>query len=560
MSTSQSAMPSPHSNSSPHAPSNPSLSQRKTSPSLWPLLILAAGFLLRIIPAWLFFLNPDEALHQFLADQPTLRLAYKAALTNSHPPLLILVLYYCRALSHSEVFLRLPSVLAGTACCWFLYQWLKLVAGRRSAGFALLLSSFSPAMAALSSEIRQYALLMFFGAACLYLSERALRGNSPALMALFSLSLYGALLVHYSSLLFACVMGLYLLVRLYPYSNHPKLTSTWGFGQAIGAAIGGYFVLTHARSSQQAGMVRGDFETYLRKSIYHAGEINPLAFITGQTLRVFTYLFSHGVVGTLALIAFLAGIIYLLRPISPPRETPRTTGPTPRLLALLLTLPFGITCAAAFAKLYPYGGTRHAAILLIFAISGTSIGLARLPGREGIASLVLMSALVVCNLFPAPPPLIRRRNQNRALMIHAVDSLGQKALPGSLVLADYESGLELGYYACGRGIVQAFPPFESFIASHCGSYTVLTPRPDVWKFYADDLPERLELISERFGIAPGTKIWLFDAGWITDSAPALARDPRVGCALPQPFGDNIFLCQLTVPERSAQNSLPAAHN
>src|SRR5205807_853748 len=81
------------------------------------LLVLAVGFVARLTQAWKYFLNPDEGLHNLLATQSSLSLAYKAALTNAHPPLLILVLYYWRSLGQSELMLRMPSVLAGTASC-----------------------------------------------------------------------------------------------------------------------------------------------------------------------------------------------------------------------------------------------------------------------------------------------------------------------------------------------------------------------------------------------------------------------------------------------------------
>jgi hypothetical protein len=516
--------------------------------NLLPVVVLAAGFVVRLVPAWRFFLNPDEALHYLLSGQSSVSLAYKAALTNSHPPLLILVLYYWRAFGHSEVMLRLPSVLAGTACCWLIYQWLELVSDRSTALVGLLLASFAPAMIDLSWEIRQYALLMLFVAGCLHLSERALRENSLPLMIGFSLSLYGALLVHYSSLLFAFMIGVYMLLRLYPYGKRRDLFAVWAAGQILGVAIGAYYFVTHVRSARLTGMVHGDFETYLRKSIFHAGEDNPASFVATQTLRVFTYLFSHGVVGALALLAFLAGMIWLLRG----KTSLNKDGPTPRQFALLLGLAFLVTCVAAFAKQYPYGGSRHAAILLVFAVAGVSIGLARIPGQVWVKLLVIAAALAVCNVFPAPPPVIRPRNQNRALMKNAVAYLRQSAPPGSTVLTDYQSGLLLGYYACGHGIVEEFPPLEPFFKAGCGPYSVMSSRPDVWKFHANDLPSRLAAMAAAYGLAPGTKVWLFDAGWISDSAPAIVRDPQAGCSAPRSFGENILVCQLTVGAEKVQ--------
>jgi predicted membrane-bound mannosyltransferase len=109
-------------------------------------LVLLAGFIARLIPAKEYFLNPDEALHYLAASQSSLNLAYKAALTNAHPPLLILVLYFWRSLGQSELILRLPSVLAGTACCWLAYLWLTEVTDRSAAFAGLLLMSFAPSL------------------------------------------------------------------------------------------------------------------------------------------------------------------------------------------------------------------------------------------------------------------------------------------------------------------------------------------------------------------------------------------------------------------------------
>jgi len=508
---------------------------------LLPPLVLAAGLVARLIQAKDYFLNPDEALHYLSASQPSVDLAYRAALTNAHPPLLILVLYYWGSLGQSELMLRVPSVLAGTACCWLAYLWLKEVTDRSTAFMGLLLLSFAPALIGLSAEVRQYALLLFFMAGCLFLSERAIQENSRPLMLLFSLCLYGALVTHYSSLLFAFTMGVYMLLRLHPYRKQPALFAVWVGGQIGALALVCYFLVTHVARLRAMGMPKEIAETWLRKSIFHSGDHNVVVFASAQTLRVFTYLFSHGLIGTLALLAFLAGMVLLLR-----RKTPwNKDGPTPRELALLFGLPFVANCGAAIAGLYPYGGTRHNVFLAPFAIGGAAIGLVSwIPARLWAKSLVLVIALALCNFFPAPPPLIKARDHSVLLMRNAVDYLRQSALPGSVLLADYQSGLLLGYYACGHGIVQVFPPLERFAKADCGPYTVITAGTQEWRFNANDLPGQLAKVAETYGLAPGTKVWLFDAGWITDLAPALSIENR--CTAPRTFGENILICQLTV--------------
>jgi hypothetical protein len=511
--------------------------------SVW--LCLVAGLIFRLVQAWRYFLNPDEALHYLLANQSSLGIAYRAALTNAHPPLFILVLYYWRVLGHSELWLRMPSVLAGTAACWFVYQWLKLATDRETARTGLILFALAPSLIGLSGEIRQYALLLFFMTACLYLAELALVRNSVWLIGVFSISLWGALLVHYSALLFALTMGVYMLVRLYPYTTRLRLCATWAAGQIAGIALIGYFLLFHVTRLRASGMVRGDAEGYLRKSLFHPSEQHALVFVGTQTLRLFTYLFSHGFVGSVALVVFIAGIWLLLR-----RRTADHGGPTPRQLSLLLLFPFVANCVVGLAGIYPYGGSRHCIVLAPFAVAGISIAVASLRlARARAGSVALIAVLVFCNLFPAPPPMIRPRNQLRSLMAAAVDSFQHSAPPGSTVLADYQSSLLFGYYACAHAVVPVFPPFQPFAKADCTPYTVISSSPAQWKFYAADFPGDLSKAAEIYGLAPGSRVWVFNAGWINDSAPALGGVFRqLGCSAPQSYGENIQICDVKVAE------------
>lgn len=525
------------------ASDQPSQFSRKILETPWlPALIVAVGFAARLYRAWTLFLNPDEALHVLLASQLSVALAYKAALTNAHPPLLILLLYYWRHLGTSELMLRLPSVLAGTACCWIAYLWLKQICGRAAAIFGLMLLALSPTFIQLSAEVRQYALLLFFMAVCLWLSERAMRENSVWLMAWFSLSLYGALLVHYSALLFAFAMGIYMLVRLYPYRQHVRLTVTWAIGQIGGVVVSSYFVFTHLLRMRHVGLLSPDYDTYLRRSVFHAGDSSVAGFAAAQTLRVFTYFFSHGLIGALILLAFLGGLFALVQ-----GKSKLASG---RAVALLIALGFALSCGAGLAGQYPYGATRHSAWLLIFAVTGASAGLAWMAEMRGqwLTAALLASALVVCNVFPSPPPSIRTKNQQRALMSAAVDSFRQSAQPADVVITDYQGGLLFGYYVCGHGVAQVFLPMQPLARAECGEYTVISPSSAQWRFSAADFLDDLREIENTDKLSLGSKVWLFEAGWVADSAPALKQEiGRMGCPSALTFGENIFLCQIELP-------------
>src|SRR5579884_232164 len=120
-----------------------------------PILLILAGLIVRLISAYSKFLNADEAMHYLLALQPSFVEAYRASLGTAHPPLLILVLHYWELIGRSEFFLRLPSVLAGTAAGWFLYAWMRDVRDRTTAIIALALLLFAPALIYTSAEVRQ---------------------------------------------------------------------------------------------------------------------------------------------------------------------------------------------------------------------------------------------------------------------------------------------------------------------------------------------------------------------------------------------------------------------
>src|SRR5580692_7292510 len=108
------------------------------------LFVTLLGFFARLWAAHGTFLNPDEALHFRLSNQVSLPLAYKESLTASHPPLLTLVLYFWLSLGASELWLRLPLILASVAFCWMFYKWLSNAAGNLTGFIGLLFVALLP--------------------------------------------------------------------------------------------------------------------------------------------------------------------------------------------------------------------------------------------------------------------------------------------------------------------------------------------------------------------------------------------------------------------------------
>jgi len=134
-------------------------------------------------------------------------------------------------------------------------------------------------------------------------------------------------------------------------------------------------------------------------------------------------------------------------------------------------------------------------------------------------------------------------------MQEAVDVFRQSAPPGAIVIADYQSALLFGYYVCGHGVVQTFLPMQPLFRAECQSYTVITPNSREFRFNGDDIEDELKSVSAEYKLSHGNNVWLFSAGWITDSAPGVQKKMgKLGCS-PKKFGENIYWCSaLLVPD------------
>src|ERR1041385_2638369 len=218
--------------------------------------LLLLGLAVRLIGAYSRFLNPDECMHYLYSLQPSFLATYEASLHTAHPPLLIIFLHYWGMFSNNELFLRLPSVFAGTLAGWFLYAWLRRIADSDTAFTAIALFLFSPALIYLSFEVRQYALLLMFISAALYLFDRAVIEQSSILMCVSILALYLALITHYSALIVALCAGVYACLRLTTVRPRVSTILIWAAGQIGALALAVFFWKSHITHIREIGMVQ----------------------------------------------------------------------------------------------------------------------------------------------------------------------------------------------------------------------------------------------------------------------------------------------------------------
>jgi Dolichyl-phosphate-mannose-protein mannosyltransferase len=486
------------------------------------------------------FLNPDEALHYFLAHQPTLRLAYEASLTTAHPPLVILFLHTWSRLGSSEFFLRLPFVVAGTVFCWLMFLWLRKVTSNCAACFALVLFLFLPPLISLSAEIRQYAFLLLFCAVCLYFLEGALSERSIGLTAVSAISLWLALLTHYSALIFAASVSVYALLRIVRKKVSAGVIAVWIAGQLAALAICVFLFKSQISPLRRSGVPSEIAATWLRGSIFHPGEDHLFIFAWGRSLRLFRYFFSNGTIGLLGLLLFLFAILLMLRG-SLPKDERRNQ----RELGILLLLPFLLTLGTAIAGVYPYGGSRHDVLLVLFAIPGIAIGLDQLPLAPKALSKWLKPALLGCaliigNLHPSPTgPYIRPHNQRRDLMQQATSTL--RSLPtNSVIFTDDQGSMVLNYYLCGESMaLPSSSQTPAFLRLRCGDHDVLVATGTQTLFNRAQFSQLLAAARQQ--VPSGTALYLFQSGWIDDKENEWLAELRDLGGVPQNFGPNVLI-------------------
>jgi Dolichyl-phosphate-mannose-protein mannosyltransferase len=519
-------------------------------------VIVLLGALSRLWTASGTFLNPDEALHFRLANQLSLGEAYRSSLTASHPPLLTLILYFWRGTGTSELWLRLPSVLAGAAFCWLFYRWLTNAAGALAGFIGLLLVAFLPPIVALGAEIRQYSLLVAFLAGSVFFLDLAFTKTSVGTMWAFSFCLYFAMLSHYSAFLFAAALGTYAVFRILQESPSTRLVTHWAAGQVGAIALAVFLYKTHI-SKLGVGQSRTALEGwmsefFLRRSYFDPAHDHYLTFLVGHTFGVFQYFFGQLAVGDVMGIFFAAGLILLLR------EKLSDHPHSGQRLAVFMLLVFAVACGASVAHVYPYGGTRHMAFLIIPAMAGVSVAIARLGAGKSLRGVgIAVFILAACIAFGKErPPRMNRADQNHEHMAAAVNFIQQNVGPADLIFTDYQSDLILGHYLCREhplSFEAAQPGFEQFT---CAGHRIISRDFNGWIFHASNFPGEWQRFLKAYKPAAGQAIWIVQAGWEID----LPEDLRTHYAQLsnlqfESFGNNIKIFKLTVGQPMPLSSI-----
>jgi Dolichyl-phosphate-mannose-protein mannosyltransferase len=505
--------------------------------------ILLLAFLLRLWKASGTFLNLDEAMHFLAANKYSLAEAYRASLGLAHPPLLILLLNIWRRLGSSELFLRLPLVVAGTIVCWIFFKWLTRILGPAVGWCGFVLVGFLPPFVELSAEVRQYPLLLCFMMAASYILDLALTQSSAGKMAAFFAFLYLAMLTHFSAILFAAAAGAYSLWRLIITRQRRHLVMAWLAGQA--AALWLFIFLYRTQISRLKGSIAAQhMQVLLSNSYFHRGHDHLIWFLIARTFGVFQYTFGQLVVGDIAGVLFLVGIVLLVRG----KQGQEQPGPSPRQFGFFLVLPFLINWAAATMNLYPYGGTRHSAFLMPFAVAGVSPAVAKLAREKfALTSGGAILIVAICQLLGVPHrPYMLREDQHRVNMTQAINAIRQRVSAEDTIFVDFQTSFLLRFYLCPDAIPLGLPdaPLRTY---PCDGYRVVSTDSDTTILTADTFLRPWNDLKRTGNLKPGQTVWIFQAGWDIALARQLReRFPEFHDLKSDSFGRNISLFKLTI--------------
>jgi hypothetical protein len=466
---------------------------------------LLAAFALRLTTALGTFLNPDEALHYLLVNQTSPGDAYRASLTNAHPPLYFVLLYYWRFAGSSEIILRLPSVLAGTAACWMAFRWIAMVLGRTAGVAALLLMALSPTLIALGAQVRAYSVFLFWMAAALYFLERAFRDQRVSSVVYFSLFLYLAILTHYSALWFVLACGLYVLIRIRALTGRARIA--WALFQTGAAAIYAWLYVVHISKLRGSPMEAEAITGWLKRLYFRPGVVTPASFLGTSSVDLFQFLFAS-TAGTYVLWLFIAGVLWMV-----------TAGILKKRFDLVsfgvfLLLPFALAFTAAMVGVYPYGGTRHLVFLVLFAVAGVGFLVANAFNQKLIPVLILMAVITPYwhrHRLPDPQDMDREA-QKKAWMTEALAYLHAAVPRNQPLFTDYQASIMLAYYLGRDQPPQPMVECSGIRETKYGSYrVVIVPG---WSATAAEMLTGLHRWRSACSTeTPENSFWIFDSGW-----------------------------------------------
>lgn len=487
--------------------------------------IIAAAFLIRLYYASCCYFNPDEAVHFSIARPNSWIGAYRDSRLGelSHPPFFILVLHGMMFLGRTELILRLPSLIGGTASLWVVFAWIRRVLGEIPAVAGLGFMAISHGAISASTEVREYGILLFFVCASLYAAERALAEPSTFWAIIQGVFLMCALITDYTAIVVIASLSLYALLRWLLDNVPRRVFFTLGTSYAVlGAWLYGEIIRRSIPYGPAARM------PYLANYYYSPGHETQLGFLWRMISGTFTYELGGRRSSFLIALVFLAGLSALLKSQIKSRK----------LMATLVFTPFAVGIVAGACQIFPFIGSRHQAYLLPFLAFGIASAFIWLNGRMAIP-IVMLGVLISPFWIMHTAPDNDCRVQSIEDMARAIEYINRAIPRGTVIFVDDETRQEFRYYfARDDASLDAYPQYWQGVGDnseeHLGGYRVIKPRNLLWAFRGDDAFELVSGSARFVGLSTRDPLWIVSVAWLE---PSLAsRLSNAGNFNAQEFG------------------------
>lgn len=433
--------------------------------------IVAGALLLRLFAAAGTYLNADEAQILQPPLQATPLEAYRAALRFPYGPLGNLLLHVMTWFGFSELWFRLPSILAGALLPWAAYRWIAFRFDAAAGLLAAAILAFSPNLVLLAAEVRHYTIHALLLVLALDAFERSRAPSSLRWLRRGGLFLLLALLTLYMSVWFLAAMAIYAGVALLRDRARARFFAegaAWFLGYLLIAVAAYYTHLAALQGSQGEVLAR---EIWLREFYFRPGEQSLPGFLYHGLETLTGYTVPTRLAPALAFV-FLAGVA-----LAAFGRAGRD-----RWAAVSLILPLLTAAAAGLAGVYPFGGTRHDLYLTPFIAAGLGVALSWLA-RGRIALLGALGALAALAALGAASPAAvlawyrPALSHPRADLDHLLAYLDRDTAHPVLVVEQEAHALVLAY-ACG-GRTAGFRKVTADVLTHeCGRHRIVVRQ--VW--------------------------------------------------------------------------------
>jgi hypothetical protein len=260
-----------------------------------------------------------------------------------------------------------------------------------------------------------------------------------------------------------------------------------------------------------------------------------LDFFSRGAFAQFRIAFGSDMVAAVFVALYLAGLIRIL--VAYRRQGLAKTAS----MFLLLSLPFLLACAGAYARAYPFGHSRQTVFLAMFIAIGAGIALDLLSRKQAGVALVLTALIVPLWYHTARYNPITMRGTRNPESYHQMLSYIREHVPAnSRILCEGDALMLLFHYLGG----DAWPGKQDRYQATLGDYSFL----DVAKRWENpgQIWEAVARVRGDFELAEDEALWVVDAYEPCDlcgprGAPEPALPPEVS---PVQFGRDALVLRI----------------